>query len=265
MKVNVYDLNGKPVEKIELPKVFNEQLRPDLIIRAVTSLQSKRRQPYGPDPLAGLRSAAHYHGRRRARHSMMMRDMDRLPRLHATSPMMAFRVRKVPSAVKGRKAHPPKVEKNWNEKINKKEKILAKKSAIAATADKEIVTKRGHKFDNKITLPIVVDDKFQKIQKTKDVIKILDKIGIYNDIIRAENGKHIRSGKGKSRGRKYKIPKSLLIVSTEAEILKSSKNLIGVDVVTPKEINIEHLAPGGDAGRLTVFTKSAIKEIGGAK
>lgn len=252
VKVNVYGVDGSSSEKIDLPKVFNTSYRPDIIRKSFNALRSNKRQPYGPSPLAGTRHATASVGKGRG--------MSRVPRL-----TQGRRAALAPCVVGGRRAHPPKVEKNWNEKINKKEKILAKKSAIAATADKEIVTKRGHKFDDKITLPIVVDDKFQKIQKTKDVIKTLDKIGIYNDIIRAENGKHIRSGKGKSRGRKYKTPKSLLIVSTEAEILKSSKNLIGVDVVTPKEINIEHLAPGGDAGRLTVFTKSAIKEIGGAK
>jgi len=67
------------------------------------------------------------------------------------------------------------------------------------------------------------------------------------------------------RGRKYRTPKSILIVSTKDQICLSAKNLSGVDVVKPNAINIEHLAPGGDAGRLTIFTKSAIKELGGAK
>jgi len=67
----------------------------------------------------------------------------------------------------GRRAHPPKVERNWKEKINRKERLIAKNSAIAATANKEIVVKRGHKFNEKLSLPIVVDDKFEKIKKTK--------------------------------------------------------------------------------------------------
>ena len=67
------------------------------------------------------------------------------------------------------------------------------------------------------------------------------------------------------RGRRYKTPKSLLIVTTKDEIEKSSRNLTGVDVIKPKDINIEYLAPGGDPGRLTIFTKSAISKIGGSK
>ena len=186
--------------------------------------------------------------------------MSRVPRL-----TQGQRAALAPCVVGGRRAHPPKAERNWSEKINKKEKQLAKQSALAATKDKEIVAKRGHKFDDKVTLPVIVDDKFENIKKTKDIIDALDKIGVYDDVLRATNGKHIRAGKGKMRGRRYKTPKSLLIVTTKDEIQKSSRNLTGVDVIKPKDINVEYLAPGGDPGRLTIFTKSAISELGGSK
>ena len=90
-------------------------------------------------------------------------------------------------------------------------------------------------------------------------------MGIYDDVLRAISGKHIRSGKGKRRGRKYKTPKSILIISTKDGIKKSSNNLIGIDIIKLNEMNIEHLAPGGDAGRLTVFTETALKKMGGNK
>jgi large subunit ribosomal protein L4e len=171
----------------------------------------------------------------------------------------------VPNVVGGRRAHPPKIERDWKEKINKKENQLARNSALAATADKEVVIKRGHRFDEKITLPIVVDDDFEKLKKTKDVIEVLQKIGIYSDILRSVNGKHVRPGKGKMRGRRYRVPKSLLIVSSKDVVEKSSDNLSGIDIAKPHQLNIEHLAPGGIAGRLTIFTKSALKQLGEAK
>ncbi len=248
-KVNVYGLDGSSSEKIDLPEVFNTPYRPDIIRKSFNVLSSNKRQPYGAYPLAGTRHATASVGKGRG--------MSRVPRLTS-----GRRGALAPCVVGGRRAHPPKAEKNWKEKINNKEKLLAKNSAIAATADKEIVTKRGHKFNENITLPIIVNDKFENLKKTKDVITALDKIGIYDDILRATNGKHIRAGKGKSRGRKYKTPKSVLIVSIKDDIQKSSRNLTGVEVVKPNQINIEHLAPGGDAGRLTIFTKSALKEIG---
>jgi len=252
VKVNIYGLDGTSNQKIDLPEIFNTSYRPDIIRKSFNVLHSNKRKPYGSDPFAGTKQATASVGKGRGQ--------SRVPRL-----TQGRRAALAPCVVGGRRAHPPKAEKNWKEKINKKEKIMAKKSALAATKDKEIVTKRGHKFDEKITLPLIIDDKFADLKKTKDVIKALDKLGVYDDILRATNGKHIRAGKGKTRGRKYKIPKSILIISKKNLIKKSSSNLTGVDIVKPENINIEHLAPGGDAGRLTIITKSALKEIGGAK
>ena len=248
-KVNVYGLDGSSSEKIDLPKVFDTPYRPDIIKKSFNVLRSNKRQPYGAYPFAGTRHATASVGKGRG--------MSRVPRLTS-----GRRGALAPCVVGGRRAHPPKAEKNWKEKMNKKEKLLAKNSAIAATAVKEIVAKRGHKFNENITLPIVVNDKFETIKKTKDVIDALEKIGIYDDVLRSANGKHIRAGRGKTRGRKYKTPKSILIVTIKDDIQKSSRNLSGVDVVKPNQINIEYLAPGGDAGRLTIFTKSALKEVG---
>jgi large subunit ribosomal protein L4e len=252
VKVNVYGIDGSSSQKVDLPEVFNTPYRPDLIRKSFNVLHSNKRQPYGADPFAGTKQATASVGKGRGQ--------SRVPRL-----TQGRRAALAPCVVGGRRAHPPKAERDWKEKMNKKEKLLAKHSALAATKDNEIVAKRGHKFDEKITLPIIVDDKFEDLKKTKDVIKALDKIGVYDDVLRATNGKHIRAGKGKTRGRKYKTPVSILIVSKKDEVLKSSKNLTGVDIVKPAQINIEHLAPGGDAGRLTIITKSALKEIGGAK
>ena len=261
MKVSVYDIDGKPIEKIELPKVFNEQFRPDLIIRAVTSLQSERRQPYSTDPLAGLRTSAHYHGRRRRRYSMMMRDLTRLPRLHGTSTMMSWRVRKVPSAVKGRKAHPPKVEKIWYQKMNKKEMKLALNSAIAATSKKDVVKKRGHQVDDLEELPLIVKDKIQSVKKTKDLEKILKTLGLEKELERLKI-KKIRPGRGKMRGRKYKKKVGpLIIVNKDNGIGMAGKNLSGVDVKNVKEITVEDLAPGSHPGRLTIWSESSLKEL----
>lgn len=251
-KVNIYGTDGTVKEKIDLPKVFETPYRPDIIKKSFEVIHSNKRQPYGSDPLAGTRHAVASVGKGRG--------MSRVPRL--TQGQAAALA---PNVVGGRRAHPPKVERNWKEKINKKESKLARNSALAATATKEIVAKRGHRFDEKITLPIVIEDDFEKIKKTKEVIEILQKIGVYSDIVRAANGRHIRAGKGKMRGRRYREPKSLLIVSSKDGIKKSSQNLSGVDITKPHNLNIEHLAPGGIAGRLTIFTKSSLTQVEGAK
>jgi len=261
MKVDVLNLNGEPVEKIDLPQVFNESYRPDVIRRAVISLQSQRRQPYGPNVLAGLRTSAHYHGSRRKRYTMMMRDMARMQRIHGGAPHMAWRARKVPQAVKGRRAFPPKVEKIWEQKINKKEKNLALRSAIAATANKDIVMTRGHAIDKIKTLPLIVKDDIEKLKKTKDVEKLLLSLGLEEELKRLDKRK-VRPGKGKMRGRKYKGRIGpLIIVEKDKDIKKACKNMTGVDVLNVKNISVEHLAPGSTAGRLTIWSKSSIEKL----
>lgn len=251
-KVNLYALDGTVKEKIDLPKVFETPYRPDIIKKSFEVIHSNQRQPYGSDPLAGTRHAVASVGKGRG--------MSRVPRL--TQGQAAALA---PNVVSGRRAHPPKVERDWKEKMNKKENKLARNSALAATAAKEIVTKRGHRFDDKVTLPIVIDDDFENLKKTKEVVEVLEKIGIDSDILRSANGKHVRAGKGKMRGRRYRVPKSLLIVSVKEGLEKSSENLSGVDITKPQYLNIEHLAPGGIAGRLTIFTKSALTKLGGVK
>lgn len=248
MQVNIYSSDGKATKKTELPKSFNEEFRPDLIRKVVKAIQSNRRQRYGASPLAGKRHSTDTAGKGRG--------VSRVQRLKDGTMRGAF----IPGTVGGRRAHPPKAEKNFFQKINKKENKKARRSALSSIANKELVKKRGHKFDEKLTLPIIIEDKFKDTEKTKDVIATFEKLGIYEDILRAENGKKIRAGKGKMRNRRYKIPKSLLVViADECKLQNSAENLVGVDVVFAKNLNAEFLAPGGDAGRLTLFTESALK------
>jgi len=264
MKVQILDLNGKPSGEIELPKIFSEKHRPDIIKRVVLSLQSQRRQPYGSDSSAGFRTSAHYHGKRHmdSRQAMMNRDMARLPRLHVTSPHLNRRARRVPQSVKGRRAHPPKVEKIWGLKINKEEKRLGLRSAIAMTADLEVVKGRGHKID-KLKLPLVVKDDIQSIKKTKEIEKILKNFGLEKELERSKE-KKIRAGKGKMRSRKYKRKYGpLLIVANDKGIAKAAKNISGLDVCTLNNMSVENLAPGAAPGRLTIYSKSSIEKLRG--
>lgn len=244
MKVDVIDMQGQTKEKIDLPRVFSEPVREDLIARAVLVTQSKSRQPYGTDTMAGMRSSAHYHSYRRHRWTMMGREMARLPRIHGkTSPHLMWNVRIVPQAVGGRAAHPPKVEKIWSQKINKKERQLAIKSAVAATASKEFVLRRGHKVQDVKQLPIVVEDKLQETKKTKDLIEFLKKIGLTSELERIQK-KKIRAGRGKSRGRKYRKKIGPLFVITEDRgISKAVGNLPGSDVCRVENLSAIYLAP----------------------
>jgi len=253
MKVNVYSLKGKPLKKIELPGVFESEVRPDIIKRAVVAAQSNRRQPWGPDSMAGKRTSAYNWG--------PGRGVSRLPRVKGSRHHAAGRVAFVPQAVGGRKAHPPVVERRLRKKINVKERQKAIASAIAATAKKELVEGRGHILNGVKELPLVVSDDLEKLAKAKEVREALTNLGLGGDINRAGDRK-VRAGKGKRRGRKYKQKKSvLLVVSGAGATKRASRNHPGIDVVDFASLGVEQLAPGARPGRLTVYTVSAIEGI----
>ncbi|MBS3051998.1 MAG: 50S ribosomal protein L4 [Candidatus Aenigmarchaeota archaeon] len=261
MKVNIYSVDGKTKTKIDLPKIFESPFRPDLIKRSVLSLQSAKRQPYGADVMAGMRTAAHYHGKRRYRYSMMNKNKARMPRLHGGAPHMTFRAREVPQTVKGRRSHPPKVEKVWKLKINNRENIVALKSAIAATADKILVQNRGHRVSGINELPIVLEDNVQEIKKTKDFEKLLLSLGLKDELKRCQIKKE-KPGRGKLRGRRYKKKIGPLVVVTDDKgISKAAVNIPGVNVIRVDDLNTEILAPGADAGRLTIWSQSAMEKL----
>ena len=245
MEINVIDLSGKASKKVT-SDIFDEPYRPDLIKKAVLASQANRQQPYGPHMYAGMRTSAEGWG--------PGRGVSRVARLRNGS-----RAARIPQAVKGREAHPPKPEADRTEKINDKERTKAIRSAIAATANIELVRKRGHQF--KAQLPLVVVDDLVSLTKTKEVRSFMEAALIWADIARAKD-KTIRAGKGKLRGRKYKRSKSILIVTSEDKgIFKAARNLAGVDVITYDQLNAELLAPGASAGRLTIFTESAIARL----
>jgi large subunit ribosomal protein L4e len=173
----------------------------------------------------------------------------------------------------GRRAHGPMVAKDWSQKLNTKESNAARNSAIAATADAEKVAARGHRFSDDVRFPIVLgnyteDGEDHNVENlpmekaTKKFIAMMESIGIADDLTRANDGRNIRAGKGKMRGRRRRTPRSVLLVVAQRDgLAKAARNVPGVDVAVAKDLCAEDLAPGGDAGRLTVWTKSAIDAL----
>jgi large subunit ribosomal protein L4e len=246
-EITIHDKQGKAAGKVALPAVFATPLRTDLIRKATNAAQANRRQRYGAMPVAGERPSVEWPGKGRG--------MARTPRKKQASDA-AF----VPNAFKGRRAHPPEARHFWTEKINQKERRLAIASAIAATANAEAVKARGHRVGEKVLLPVVVTDDALSAKKTGDLQETLAKLGLEGDLERAKEGVHVRAGMGKLRGRRYRTPKSILLVTKDGKA-PGARNLAGVDVVAARNLSAEHLAPGGDPGRLTVYTQSAIAAI----
>lgn len=258
MKVKVIDLNKKEIKKIDLPSHFNEQIRTDLVKRDFLSIRANNRQAYGASPRAGKRHSANLSRRRRAFKTSYGIGISRVPRkiLSGKGSRWNWVGAVAPGTVGGRRAHHPKAEKIWNIKINKKEKNKAIRSALTAVMDKDIVKKRGHLIPD--DYPFIICNDFENLKKTKQVKDVLNKIGFD----KLEKKKKVRAGKGKLRGRKYKIKKNiLLVVGDKCELLKSAKNIMGIDVSVVSELNTELLAPGADIGRVTLFSENAIKNL----
>ncbi len=260
MKAQVLSIAGEKVEEVDIPPQFNVEVREDLIVRAVRSELSKTYQPKSPYRWAGMETSADYIGNKDAYRTMKNRGHAMLP--HEKLPKGRYgRVRRIPFAVTGRRAHPPKVEKVVEEKINKKEYAKALWSGLAATISKHAVKDRtGAEYN----VPYIIVDDLESISKTKDVIKLLQNLNLLDDVKKSvASKKRITGVRRKRLGRAYRVRKSVLfIVSKDCNILKSASSIPGVDVVEVGKIKVRDIAPGGKAGRLVVWSKSAFIKMG---
>jgi large subunit ribosomal protein L4e len=248
-RVHLVGLDGKPGALVALPLAFSTPIRPDLIQRAVVAAQSHRRQPYGTSPTAGNRHSVEWSGKGKG--------VARTPRL-----MDSMRGAQAPNTVGGRPAHPPKVERIWAKKINRKEQHLAFASALAATRESKLAVGRGHMLPHTIHLPLVVDDPVEGIQHTHDARLLLERLKLWEDVERARAGTHLRaSGRARRRGRVRRTPRSLLVVTSGPGKALGFRNLAGVEVVPARRLATEDLAPGGSAGRLTMFSRAAVEML----
>lgn len=262
MKIAVFDTAKNRIGEIELPMQFREDLREDIIKRAVLALQSKKMQPYGTSPDAGKRASVRVSKRRREYRGSYGFGISRVPRkiLSRRGRRMFWVGAFAPGMVSGRRAHPPKSEKILTKKVNIKENRKAIRSAISATVSKSIVEGRGHIMPE--VYPFAMDAKFEDMGKTKDIISLLEAFGLGKELERVSD-RRIRAGRGKSRGRKYRSKTGPLIVIADGKksIAKAARSIPGISVVPVKELNAEVLAPGTVPGRLTLWTKPAIEHM----
>lgn len=248
----LYSAEGEVAGQLELPAIFSTEYRPDVIHRDFVAARTNRRQPYGPKFRAGMRHSVETWGKGRG--------VARIQRIKGQSTGAES-----PNNIGGRRAHPPRVEKIWDAKVNEKERRLARNSSLASASNVALVRSRGHVFDEGVSVPVIVEDKAESFSKSVEVEQLFGKIGILDDVVRAGDGRSIRAGRGKMRNRRYRQPRGPLVVvsSRDSALLRGARNLPGVEVCTPADLNTEKLAPGGRAGRLVVFSQKAIEMLRG--
>ncbi len=249
-RVHLLRLDGTPKEKatVHLPLAFSVPVRIDLIRRAVLAARSHRRQPYGTGLTSGRRHSVRWSGKGKG--------VSRSPRL-----MDSMTGAQAPNTVGGGRAHPPKVERIWAQKINVKEGKLAFASALAATRVVPLAEARGHTVPKDTHLPFVLEDPVEEIMTAAAARDVLEKLHLWDDIERARDHSHLRAGRGKLRGRVRRTPRSVLVVTSGPDRARGFRNLAGVEVVSVHQLATEDLAPGGDPGRMTLFSHAALEGL----
>jgi large subunit ribosomal protein L4e len=247
-RVHVLSLAGKPGESLTLPSAFSTPVRSDLIRRAVVTARSRQRQPHGTGRGSGRRHSVEWSGKGQG--------VARTPRL-----MGSMRGAQSPNTVGGAAAHPPRVATLWAKAMNHKERRLAFAAALAATRDAPLARARGHRFPESLHLPVVLEDPLEEVATAHEATAILAKLELAQDVERARDGVHVRAGRGKRRGRFRRHPRSLLLVVTTPGKARGFRNLSGIDIVPIGRLCTEDLAPGGEPGRLTLFTPASIHAL----
>src|ERR1051325_5478132 len=254
MKVSLKNLQGKDVESLELPSVFNTPYRPEIIKKVYVNVLSTRFQPQGRYPAAGEIVSAE------SRNTGL--GIARIARARGEGFARAGQAAGVAGVRHGRVAHPPTSSKMIYKKINRKEKHLGFCSAIAATARKDIVKKRWHVIDDSLSLPIIASNDIESVSKTKDLYRILTAMGLQRDLARSKLAYENRAGTSKGNRKRRPGISVMLVAGKEPSVVcKLSKSIPGVDVKPLNRVNILDLVPGARPVRLTIFTQNAISQL----
>lgn len=249
--VKILEMDGSNQNTIDLPTIFKTPYRPEVIQKVYNNINSYSFQKQGRYPAAGQMVSAE------SRNTGL--GIARLARAKGEGFPRAGQAAGVAGVRHGRLAHPPVSWKNIYKKVNKKEKLLALCSAIAATANADLIRKRGHRLSNNIQLPIIVSNEIESVTKSKDLEKILIKLGLEDDLKRT----HVRRIKSvhKNDTNRRSALSALIIVSNDDNVGRLNNSLPGIAVKTVKSVSVLDLAPGSKPARLTIFSESAIKEL----
>jgi large subunit ribosomal protein L4e len=157
----------------------------------------------------------------------------------------------------GRVAHPPESWKVIHKKINKKERRLGLFSAIAATAQKDLIIGRGHRVEGIPDFPIVSSNNLESITKARDLLKVLVAFGLADDLSRAGRPKK-KAATYKGKGTRHAGTCALIVVRKGSNILKLSNSIAGVDVKSIESLSVLDLVPGSKPIRLTIFSRGSL-------
>jgi len=254
VSVYQFDEPSKKTGSVKMPSVLTSPLRPDLVRYIHTNVSKNRRQAIAVGAKVGYETAAESWGTGRA--------VARIPRAPGGGTHRAGQGAFGNMCRGGGMFCPTKTWRRWHRRVNVTQKRHAVATALAASSLPPLVMARGHRIGQVSELPLVVSDGFESVQKTKEAVESLKKLGVGEELQRVLDSKKIRAGKGKMRNRRYKMRCGPLVIYNEDNgITRALRNIPGVEMACVTRLNILRLAPGGHFGRLVIWTEGAFKKL----
>jgi len=237
-----------------LPAVFKAPVRPDIVSTIHHEIAKNKRQPYCVNVDAGHQTSAESWGTGRA--------VARIPRVRGGGTHRSGQAAFGNMCRGGRMFAPTKTWRRWHRKVNVAQKRYAMCSAIAATGVPALVMAKGHQIGGISEVPLVVSDKVQGFQKTKEAVVFLRRNKAWADVAKVYATRRMRAGKGKMRNRR-RVQKlgPLVIYDQDQGLTKAFRNIPGVDCIQVDALNLLKLAPGGHVGRFCIWTEAAFKKL----
>jgi len=222
-----------------------------------TKMNKNHRQPYAVSALAGEDTSAVSWGTGRA--------VSRIPRVSGGGSHRSGQGAFGNMCRKGRMFAPTKVWRRWHVAVSVDQKRFATCAALAASAVAPLVMARGHRISHLPEVPLVVADAdLASLVRTKDAIALLEALGLTDELTKVKDSRHIRSGHGKARNRKYVQSKGPLFIhntSSDNALCKALRNIPGIELANVNRLNLLQLAPGGHSGRLIVWSEGAFNQL----
>jgi len=254
--VSVYTDKNEVIKEttIALPAIFRAPIRPDVVNEVHQLMRRNARQAYSVNAEAGHQTSAESWGTGRA--------VARIPRVRGGGTHRSGQGAFGNMCRGGRMFAPTKPWRRWHRKISINLKRYAVVSAVAASGVPALVQARGHVIDGISELPLVVSDKIQDYNKTKQAVLFLRRNKLWGDVLKVYRSKHFRAGRGKMRNRRrvHRLG-PLVVYSKDGGLRRAFRNIPGVETMSIHKLNLLKLAPGGHLGRLIVWTESALKHL----
>jgi large subunit ribosomal protein L4e len=253
--VSVYtDKNESSGVSVKLPAVFRAPIRTDVVNFVHTNIRKNRRHPYAVSREAGHQTSAESWGTGRA--------VARIPRVRGGGTHRSGQGAFGNMCRGGRMFAPTRTWRRWHRRVNRNQRRYAIVSAIAASGVPAIVMSKGHLIQEVPEFPLVVSDKVQEYNKTKQAVQFLRKIKAWNDIEKVYKSKRFRAGKGKMRNRR-RIQRlgPVIVYGNDSGLTKAFRNIPGIETLNVEKLNLLRLAPGGHIGRFVIWTESAFRKL----